>query len=96
MNDEEFISKSSDAQALIDRGVKQGLEAAAKLVDHILKEGGGTYGDAIRALVPPADYCTHDQRPDVGAALSSLTEREEGYREGMKLARKNTRQFTAL
>lgn len=24
-------------------------EASAKLVDHILKEGGGTYGDAIRA-----------------------------------------------
>ena len=24
-------------------------EECAKLVDHILKEGGGTYGDAIRA-----------------------------------------------
>jgi|688.fasta_scaffold1845791_1 hypothetical protein len=24
-------------------------EACAKLVDHILKESGGTYGDAIRA-----------------------------------------------
>jgi hypothetical protein len=24
-------------------------EANAKMVDHILKEGGGTYGDAIRA-----------------------------------------------
>ena len=24
-------------------------EACAKLVDHVLKEGGGTYGDAIRA-----------------------------------------------
>jgi hypothetical protein len=24
-------------------------EAAAKMVDHILKEGGGTWGDAIRA-----------------------------------------------
>jgi hypothetical protein len=24
-------------------------EACAKVVDHILKEGGGTYGDAIRA-----------------------------------------------
>ena len=24
-------------------------EATAKLVDHILKEGGGTWGDAIRA-----------------------------------------------
>ena len=25
------------------------LEECAKMVDHILKEGGGTYGDAIRA-----------------------------------------------
>jgi hypothetical protein len=24
-------------------------EACAKIVEHILKEGGGTYGDAIRA-----------------------------------------------
>ena len=24
-------------------------EESAKMVDHILKEGGGTYGDAIRA-----------------------------------------------
>jgi hypothetical protein len=24
-------------------------EACAQMVDHILKEGGGTYGDAIRA-----------------------------------------------
>jgi hypothetical protein len=24
-------------------------EQCAKMVDHILKEGGGTYGDAIRA-----------------------------------------------
>ena len=24
-------------------------EACAKVVDHILKDGGGTYGDAIRA-----------------------------------------------
>lgn len=28
------------------------LEEAAKVVDHILKEGGGTYGDAIRILKP--------------------------------------------
>ena len=27
-------------------------ETCAKLVDHILKEGGGTYGDAIRARNP--------------------------------------------
>jgi len=26
------------------------IEAAAKLVDHVLSEGGGTYGDRIRAL----------------------------------------------
>jgi hypothetical protein len=28
---------------------KHEREACAKLVDHILKEGGGTYGDAIKA-----------------------------------------------
>ena len=28
------------------------IAEAAKLVDHILREGGGTYGDAIRALSP--------------------------------------------
>ena len=28
----------------------QVLEEAAKVVDHILKEGGGTWGDAIRGL----------------------------------------------
>ena len=27
-------------------------EECAKLVDHILKEGGGTYGDAIRNRIP--------------------------------------------
>jgi len=30
-------------------GQKEEREACAKLVDHILKEGGGTWGDAIRA-----------------------------------------------
>jgi hypothetical protein len=29
--------------------VAQEREACAKLVDHILKEGGGTWGEAIRA-----------------------------------------------
>lgn len=28
----------------------EALEKSAQLVDHILKEGGGTYGDAIRHL----------------------------------------------
>jgi hypothetical protein len=28
--------------------LRQALEACAQIVDHILKEGGGTYGDAIR------------------------------------------------
>jgi len=28
---------------------KKEREACANMVDHILKEGGGTYGDAIRA-----------------------------------------------
>ena len=30
-------------------GQEEEREACAKLVDHILKEGGGTWGDAIRA-----------------------------------------------
>jgi hypothetical protein len=32
-----------------NEAVKAEREACAKLVDHILKEGGGTWGDAIRA-----------------------------------------------
>ena len=48
---------------LREEGYRQGLEAAAKLVDHILKEGGGTYGDAIRALVP-IDAFEKEQRND--------------------------------
>ena len=34
---------------LVKRVVEAEREACAKLVDHILKEGGGTWGDAIRA-----------------------------------------------
>jgi hypothetical protein len=34
---------------LVKRAVEAEREACAKLVDHILKEGGGTWGDAIRA-----------------------------------------------
>ena len=33
----------------IHEAVLDEREACAKLVDHILKEGGGTWGDAIRA-----------------------------------------------
>ena len=32
-----------------NEAVKAEREANAKMVDHILKEAGGTYGDAIRA-----------------------------------------------
>lgn len=32
-----------------NKELEAALEAAAKSVDHILKDGGGTYGDAIRA-----------------------------------------------
>jgi hypothetical protein len=31
------------------RAIQAEREECAKLVDHILKEGGGTWGDAIRA-----------------------------------------------
>ena len=34
---------------LVERVVAEEREACANLVDHILKEGGGTWGDAIRA-----------------------------------------------
>jgi hypothetical protein len=34
---------------LIAKAIEVEREACAKLVDHILKEGGGTYGDAIKA-----------------------------------------------
>ena len=36
-------------EAEIRRAVEAEREACAKFVDHILKEGGGTYGDALRA-----------------------------------------------
>lgn len=37
-------------EALITRAMNEAYEQAAKQVEHICKEGGGTYGDAIRAL----------------------------------------------
>ena len=40
-----FMSYQEGAEA----GRLAEREACAKLVDHILKEGGGTYADAIRA-----------------------------------------------
>jgi hypothetical protein len=36
-------------QMAIDEAVAAEREACAKMVDHMLKEGGGTWGDAIRA-----------------------------------------------
>jgi len=38
---------------LLDAAVKAEREACARMVDHILKEGGGTYGKAIRARGEP-------------------------------------------
>ena len=34
---------------LLEEAVKAERDACAKMVDHILREGGGTWGDAIRA-----------------------------------------------
>ena len=34
---------------LVNFAIEQERESCANLVDHILKEGGGTWGDAIRA-----------------------------------------------
>jgi hypothetical protein len=39
----------SMTQMLVEEAVLAEREACANMVDHILKEGGGTYGDAIRA-----------------------------------------------
>ncbi len=40
-------------EGMLDVGLEKAVlaerEACANMVDHILKEGGGTYGDAIRA-----------------------------------------------
>ena len=44
--------ENTERSAVIDEVAKAVLaerEACAKFVDHILKEGGGTWGDAIRA-----------------------------------------------
>lgn len=38
----------AEIQRLINAYVLDEREACAKMVDHILREGGGTYGDAIR------------------------------------------------
>ena len=38
-----FLKRFAELVAAHERG------ECAKMVDHILKEGGGTYGDAIRA-----------------------------------------------
>jgi len=40
---ERFFKLAYEAGAAADR------EVCAQMVDHILREGGGTYGDAIRA-----------------------------------------------
>jgi hypothetical protein len=47
----EVLQKHLEAfAARVDaKATAQEREACAKLVDHILKEGGGTWGDAIRA-----------------------------------------------
>jgi len=37
------------AKLVAEKATAKEREACAKLVDHILKEGGGTWGDAIRA-----------------------------------------------
>ena len=37
------------AATILDAAVLKEREACARMVDHILREGGGTYGSAIRA-----------------------------------------------
>jgi hypothetical protein len=36
-------------EMMVEEAVLAERETCAKMVDHILKEGGGTWGDAIRA-----------------------------------------------
>ena len=43
------LSKDSQEYELAEEIRRDEREECAKFVDHILKEGGGTYGDAIRA-----------------------------------------------
>ena len=38
-----------EALTALEKIVAEEREACAKMVDHILKEGGGTWGDVIRA-----------------------------------------------
>ncbi len=62
MTQDEIIEMAKEAGLLPCQGIHMGdlkafaklvaekeREACAKMVDHILKEGGGTWGDAIRA-----------------------------------------------
>jgi hypothetical protein len=55
-------------QMLIDEAVLAEREACAKMVDHMLKEGGGTWGDAIRARGEQADqeFILHDEENEGG------------------------------
>jgi hypothetical protein len=51
----------AEFKAQIDEAVLAEREACADLVDHILKEGGGTWGDAIRAI---GEQATQPQRTE--------------------------------
>jgi hypothetical protein len=44
-----FVANKYDLEKFAALVAAQEREECAKFVDHILKEGGGTYGDAIRA-----------------------------------------------
>jgi hypothetical protein len=46
---ESELHRLKNALELANRALEAEREACAQMVDHILKEGGGTYGDAIRA-----------------------------------------------
>jgi len=44
----EMLQEKNALEAFAKLVAEKEREANAKMVDHILKEGGGTYGDAIR------------------------------------------------
>ena len=45
-----YVGDYEDFERLTKAIRAEALEEAAQIVDHILKQGGGTYGDVIRGL----------------------------------------------
>jgi len=71
--------------------ISEVIEACAQEVDHILKPGGGTYGDAIRARAAKYEWCIVAEGPaawmregwgpDCGPYIELYTADEMGLRD---------------